>query len=575
MRGTLRWAWSQLTSMRTALLLLMLLAVAAVPGSIWPQRSVDAAAVDRYEQDHPKLAPVLDALQLFDVYSSPWFAAIYLLLFTSLVGCILPRTRVYLRGWRQRPPAVPRRMTRMPGNRVLAVPGDAGAAGAAPAATAAEVDGVDGVADAIAAMGRARRYRVREESPREGVREVSLETGMLRELGNLIFHTSLVGVLISVAIGYLFGWRAEVLVVEGDEFTSSNGRFDTLNAGPWVDTRDLPAFRLAVDAVDVEFETNADAGPGQFGQPRFFEVDARFDDGDGERAQKLRVNSPLSVGGARIYLLGNGYAPQVSVRNAEGDLLYREASPMLVQDNQYASSGAFKISASGTDEQIGLAGLFLPTQAITADRGPHSTFPGLADPALVMTAWEGTLFPGGRPQSVYTLQTDQMEQVQGEDGTPVRIFLRPGETFQLPDDRGEVAFEEVKRFAGLSVSHDPGQVPALVFSMVGLAGLIMTLTIRRRRYFFRVTGGTAPAGPGEVHPGGAHPIEVDMAGLAKGHDPTVSDGVDSLEKDLRKRLGLPPAEDATPAGGATGPHPTDDPDAGGGPTGPRQTPEEK
>ncbi|OLT25201.1 hypothetical protein BJF82_05390 [Kytococcus sp. CUA-901] len=115
------------------------------------------------------------------------------------------------------------------------------------------------MADAIAAMGRARRYRVREESPREGVREVSLETGMLRELGNLIFHTSLVGVLISVAIGYLFGWRAEVLVVEGDEFTSSNGRFDTLNAGPWVDTRDLPAFRLAVDAVDVEFETNADA----------------------------------------------------------------------------------------------------------------------------------------------------------------------------------------------------------------------------------------------------------------------------------------------------------------------------
>ncbi|WP_374928570.1 cytochrome c biogenesis protein ResB [Kytococcus sedentarius] len=516
--------------MRTALLLLMLLAVAAVPGSIWPQRSVDAAAVDRYEQDHPDLAPVLDALQLFDVYSSPWFAAIYLLLFTSLVGCILPRTRVYLRGWRQRPPSVPRRMTRMPGNRVLAV----------------DSRDADDVADTIASMGRARRYRVREESPRQDVREVSLETGMLRELGNLVFHTSLVGVLISVAVGYLFGWRAEVLVVEGEEFTSSNGRFDTLNAGPWVDTRDLPAFRLAVDAVDVEFETNADAGPGQFGQPRFFEVDARFDDGDGEEAQKLRVNSPLSVGGARIYLLGNGYAPQVSVRDAEGELLYREASPMLVQDNQYTSSGAFKISASGTDSQVGLAGLFLPTQAITADRGPHSTFPGLADPALVMTAWEGTLFPGGRPQSVFTLQTDQMEQLQGQDDTPVRIFLRPGETFQLPGDRGEVAFEEVKRFAGLSVRHDPGQIPALVFSMVGLAGLILSLTVRRRRYFFRVTDGTAGAQV-STGQGAAHRIEVDMAGLAKGHDPTVSDGVDQLEKDLRARLGLPAADDTAPA----------------------------
>ena len=43
--GWLRWTWRQLTSMRTALMLLMLLAVAAVPGSIWPQRSVDPPRV--------------------------------------------------------------------------------------------------------------------------------------------------------------------------------------------------------------------------------------------------------------------------------------------------------------------------------------------------------------------------------------------------------------------------------------------------------------------------------------------------------------------------------------------------
>ena len=121
--GWLRWAWRQLTSMRTALVLLLFLAIAAVPGSLFPQRVQDPEAVTSYIEANPTIGPVLDTLQLFDVYSSPWFAAIYLLLFTSLVGCILPRTRVYLRGWRQRPPAVPRRMTRMPGNRVLAVPG--------------------------------------------------------------------------------------------------------------------------------------------------------------------------------------------------------------------------------------------------------------------------------------------------------------------------------------------------------------------------------------------------------------------------------------------------------------------
>ncbi len=39
-RELLRWAWRQLTSMRTALLLLLLLALAAVPGSVVPQRAV-------------------------------------------------------------------------------------------------------------------------------------------------------------------------------------------------------------------------------------------------------------------------------------------------------------------------------------------------------------------------------------------------------------------------------------------------------------------------------------------------------------------------------------------------------
>ena len=34
--GTLRWIWTQLTSMSTALMLLLLLAVAAVPGALVP-----------------------------------------------------------------------------------------------------------------------------------------------------------------------------------------------------------------------------------------------------------------------------------------------------------------------------------------------------------------------------------------------------------------------------------------------------------------------------------------------------------------------------------------------------------
>ena len=78
-RGTARWVWRQLTSMRVALMLLMALAVVAVPGSMFPQRPQDAVAVVRYLRDNPGAGPWLDRLGFFDVYASVWFSAVYLL----------------------------------------------------------------------------------------------------------------------------------------------------------------------------------------------------------------------------------------------------------------------------------------------------------------------------------------------------------------------------------------------------------------------------------------------------------------------------------------------------------------
>ena len=114
LKGTLRWMWRQVTSMRVALMLLMLLAVAAVPGSVLPQRPQDPAAVLTYLQDNPRTGEWLDRLGFFDVYASVWFSAIYILLFVSLVGCILPRTKAHLQAVRNRPPRTPRRFDRFP-----------------------------------------------------------------------------------------------------------------------------------------------------------------------------------------------------------------------------------------------------------------------------------------------------------------------------------------------------------------------------------------------------------------------------------------------------------------------------
>lgn len=86
MNRYLRRAWNWLTSMRTALILLFILAFAAIPGALLPQRSLNQTKVADYIAANGTVAQVMDKLQLFDVFSSTWFLAIFTLLLISLVG---------------------------------------------------------------------------------------------------------------------------------------------------------------------------------------------------------------------------------------------------------------------------------------------------------------------------------------------------------------------------------------------------------------------------------------------------------------------------------------------------------
>ncbi|MCW2756983.1 MAG: ResB family protein, partial [Nocardioidaceae bacterium] len=179
-RELLRWTWRQLTSMRTALILLFLLALGAVPGSVVPQENVDSLRASQWRAAHTTLAPIYDRLGLFDVYGSFWFAAIYLLLVVSLVGCIVPRTLVYWRGLRAQPPPVPRRLDRLPEHRTFTT-----------SSTPEEV-----LAAARTTLKR-RRYRLAPEAETS----VSAERGFLREAGNLVFHLAVLVVLAAFGIG--------------------------------------------------------------------------------------------------------------------------------------------------------------------------------------------------------------------------------------------------------------------------------------------------------------------------------------------------------------------------------------
>ena len=220
--GTFRWMWRQLTSMRTALLLLLLLGFASVPGSIFPQRSQNPMKVREYFTANPTLSQWMDRLRLFDVYSSPWFSAIYLLLFISLIGCVLPRTLEHFKAARAQPPLTPRFLDRMD--------------------SFTEVD-VDNQAalDSAEKWLRKKHFRIRREGD-----SISAEKGYSRESGNLLFHLSLILILVAVAVGGLFGMKGEAILNVGERFINAPTSYDNLSFGKFQSESTLTPFTLTV-----------------------------------------------------------------------------------------------------------------------------------------------------------------------------------------------------------------------------------------------------------------------------------------------------------------------------------------
>lgn len=508
-----RWAWRQLTSMRTALILLFLLALAAVPGSVVPQESVDALSAARWREEHDTLTPIYDRLGLFSVYDSVWFSAIYILLMISLVGCILPRTKVYWKALRARPPAAPRNLTRLPEHRSF------------------ETDD-----DPEAVLARARQelrgYRVVVGDPDLSVpgaeRSLSAERGKLREAGNLLFHLSVLVVLLGFAGGSLFGYKGGVIVVTGNSFANALSQYDDFSPGGLFEPDDLAPFDFTVTDFDVTFITEGRAR----GMAHKFSagLDYRATPDSEEKHTRIAVNHPLDVDGTKVYLIGHGYAPHLTVRDGSGQIAYSGPVVFLPEDSTFRSFGVVKVpDAVGPDGpvQLGFEGEFYPTYAFTDATGPFSAFPEAKNPALSMLVYQGDLgLDGGVPQSVYALDKDDLTPVEKSDGKPLRIDLMLNQTVALPDGLGSVTFDGMSEFVKLQVSHSPGDWIALAGVVLALLGLLGSLFIRPRRVWVKVRRLPADA------PGGGRTL-VEVAGLDRSAGGDLSGEIDEITARLQ------------------------------------------
>jgi cytochrome c biogenesis protein len=338
------------------------------------------------------------------------------------------------------------------------------------------------------------RFRVRIEG-----NSISAEKGFLRETGNLLFHLSLILILVGVSFGALFGMRGEAIVSTGERFVNVATSYDSLSFGKLTGEKSLPTFEIKLDKFLGEYDPVTSA-------PKDYTAWVTITDNGRTYKKEIKVNKPLTFGNTRVYLQANGYSPVVTVRDSEGNVALQGPIPFLPQDGNLRSIGSIKVPDA--EPQIGFVSSFVPTNARTTDQGAVSIFPELLDPKLLFSIWKGDLgLDSGIPQSVYRIDTSKLEKVGLGS-------VKPGETFTYPE--GSITLEMVIPWVNLQFVDDPGKSYALIGAILAILGLLSSLYGRRRRIWVRITSGG-----------------VEVAGLAKNSAPGLDVEIEKFVSTIR------------------------------------------
>lgn len=467
--------WRTLRSMRTALILLLMLGLASIAGSLLPQWPNSPERVLRYRVDHGIWGAFLDRAGLFDVFGSWWFVLITTLLFISLVACLVPRTRATWRALRQRP------------------------------IQAREIDGFrhyeertvaaapDAAVEAARRILRRRLFRVARDPDRPAL---AAEKGAAREVGSLLFHWAFILILIGVIYGKGTGFTGYAVIVDGDTWVDALANYDgQIRAGRFFGG-DFTGTGIHLRSFESAFR--------QTGQPMDFvsHVDLLDAGGNPIRQQDIRVNHPAQVAGLNVYQINWGWAPEIEVR--EGDrlltrqkvVLDREPAPEGVPELAMPWRGLIKVSSIRPQMAIELE-LWPDSRAFFQQLQTGTPVAMLTDyqPIIRFTEWRGSLSDPSLTSLDTTFMRKAASGVIGADrsaalvadageGVAAGRMLDPAQTVAGPT----LTFADLHRYSVLQVSRDRGVPIVLLAAILILVGLLPALYTSRRKVWVRADG---------------------------------------------------------------------------------------
>src|SRR5699024_5393583 len=137
------------------------------------------------------------------------------------------------------------------------------------------------------------------------------------------------GVLVFMGIGGLYKYEGQKIIVEGDGFANNLVSYDSFTPGTAFSEERLHPFSMQLENFDVVYDRRDSAAT--YGRRMDYTAYMELTPGPGEDPYQdtIKVNDPLTIGGVRIFLVGNGYAPNITVTDGNGDVAY--SGPIIAQ----------------------------------------------------------------------------------------------------------------------------------------------------------------------------------------------------------------------------------------------------